>query len=878
MPPADNAFPHLTFERVREGRPDFPKTPRSSERQKEILKDKPGHAAQLDASMEKLRSRWHTVRKSRAEDGLPDLPAGQPMVVVVDEGANLEFLRSSFDFEIVAESDDGYVLVLSEDADLVKFGDTLKKFLENKYGGGSAARLYELCEAPESRLERILSPGIYENWNQIKDTQTVVVDVSISCTGTQGIPDFPPQADDETDEHYETRRQSYLERHHEILVAWDDLQLERETGFTKFVGDYGGEVLDVFQDSDHGVFSLPDCFTVRVRISGMCLKDLAENHPQLFEITEVEGVESPLAEASEGGDAGPELTPPNADAPAVCVIDSGMQEDHVYLQPAILASEARCFIPGESETDTADYVSPNGHGTRVAGALLYPDALPLTGEAQQLPCWVHNARVLDRLNQVPESLMPALYMEHVISHYSDAAREKPARIFNHSINSRAPYRGVHMSTWGAAIDKLSYDTDILVIQSAGNVPGNSTNPQNNGIKQHLDAGRSHPDYLLEPSCRLRNPGQSLNALTVGSISPATWQDANYAGIAGDGHPSAFTPAGPGIWKSIKPDVVEVGGDFARSNATPVQIVRRQALSLNLPRSTMHSPGAVAQDAVGTSFSAPKVAHIAAQVAQALPDEPCLLYRALVANSARWPAWAEDHTDKLAMVRLLGYGVPSLDRATQNTEHRITLISSDAQWIPAREAHVYHVPVPEQLRSPEEEFLIRVDVTLSYASKPRRTRRLHRGYLATWLDWQVSRQGETFDSFCSRTFRDGNAAEQDGDEFFRWMLREQSNWGEIQDISRQNGTLQKDWCYIKSHELPPDFCIAVRGHPGWDPSPDSQAKYALVVSFEAVNEDLQIYQHVRAAVEAQVEAVEAQAEIEVRERVQVVAAPEEDAGE
>ncbi len=60
-------------------------------------------------------------------------------------------------------------------------------------------------------------------------------------------------------------------------------------------------------------------------------------------------------------------------------------------------------------------------------------------------------------------------------------------------------------------------------------------------------------------------------------------------------------------------------------------------------------------------------------------------------------------------------------------------------------------------------------------------------------------------------------------------------------------------------------------PGWDPSPNTQAKYALVVSFEAVNEDLQVYQHVRTAVEAQVE-------IEMRERVQVVAGSEEDAEE
>jgi hypothetical protein len=74
-------------------------------------------------------------------------------------------------------------------------------------------------------------------------------------------------------------------------------------------------------------------------------------------------------------------------------------------------------------------------------------------------------------------------------------------------------------------------------------------------------------------------------------------------------------------------------------------------------------------------------------------------------------------------------------------------------------------------------------------------------------------------------------------------------------------LQKDWCYIHSHELPPDFCIAVVGHPGWDPSPETKAKYALAVTFEAVNEDLRVYQPIRVAVEAMVP-------VEVQQRIEV----------
>ena len=47
-----------------------------------------------------------------------------------------------------------------------------------------------------------------------------------------------------------------------------------------------------------------------------------------------------------------------------------------------------------------------------------------------------------------------------------------------------------------------------------------------------------------------------------------------------------------------------------------------------------------RDETGSSFAAPKVARIAAQLQRLLPDQPALLYRALIVQSARWPTWAE----------------------------------------------------------------------------------------------------------------------------------------------------------------------------------------------------------------------------------------------
>jgi hypothetical protein len=45
-------------------------------------------------------------------------------------------------------------------------------------------------------------------------------------------------------------------------------------------------------------------------------------------------------------------------------------------------------------------------------------------------------------------------------------------------------------------------------------------------------------------------------------------------------------------------------------------------------------------------------------------------------------------------------------------------------------------------------------------------------------------------------------------------------------------------------------VAVRGHEGWARhNPDATARFALAVSIEAVNQDLRVYEHVQAEIQA-----------------------------
>ena len=141
--------------------------------------------------------------------------------------------------------------------------------------------------------------------------------------------------------------------------------------------------------------------------------------------------------------------PPPATAPTVCVIDSGIQEGHVLLEPAIDKTSSFSFLPDRPHSDVADFVRPGGHGTRVAGAVLYGETVVRSGEVP-LELWIENARILDDDCRLPVELFPPAAMREVIEKFHLGPRG--TRIFNHSINAASPCRTRHMSAWAAEMD------------------------------------------------------------------------------------------------------------------------------------------------------------------------------------------------------------------------------------------------------------------------------------------------------------------------------------------------------------------------------------------------------------------------------------------
>jgi len=856
MPDSSEQFPHISLRLVKEGIASAPPGGggRVSATTLANRGDAGGHGNKLKSSIDLIAINWQEEKKRREEEGKPELPDAVSFILQVDPDLFDADALKSFGIEVVADLEQGYIIGASADTELSELRKKIEQFINSQRGGGKVPEIWQILEGTQ-RPEYILSDNLKAEWDRILEQQEYIADIGVACIDVQEqYSRCPKRRENESSEKYQQRVNRWLGKHNLSPEEWDDLYSERTNQLQKFINQYNGEILRNIAGEEIGISRLPDSFSCRIRILGKGLKDLVLNFPYIFDVSEPDEFSLPSV-IPNGSESDRELfilEPPDPNAPKVCIIDSGIQELHPKLRAAIDSHHSKSWVPGELDM-TADYVRGGGHGTRVAGAVLYPRGILPTGR-QQAICWIQNARILDGSNQLPKKLFPPEVLEEIVRFYH---HHTGTRIFNHSVAGISPCRTQSMTPWAAAIDKLAWEKDVLFIVAAGNIEANASFVTRPSISAHMQAGRIYPDYLLAPSARVANPAQSFQALTVGSVAHIAYQNPPLKSIAEAGFPSSFSCSGLGIWSTIKPEVVEYGGDYVIDSPTSPSFTKPESVCPELVRSTLYGGKAVSSDAVGTSFAAPKVTHIAATLAATFPQESTLLYRALIVQSARLPTWTNESVVKLYQgIRTMGYGIPDLDRALGNSLNRITLKTQGSEIIRARQAKVYQVQIPEVLLREGEGFDILIEITLSYVAEPRRTRRHRRKYLSTWLDWTCSKKGEDPQKFLDRVLKEYNEAPEDADEgegLFRWTLgkrqfrpngddqrKPKGIDGIVKEVSRSTGTVQKDWAIVQSYDLREGFCVAVVGHEGWNNDPEATVPYSLVVSFEAINSAIAIY--------------------------------------
>lgn len=805
-------FPHLNFIQKISGKPRLFGFGSSNENTDFNKQNRQGHSEYLSNQTSNIRNDWSETYSNRLINNLAPLDENIiPIFLQVNPDIlTSDFNLQSFGIEIISEEDEGFIIGASLDG-LRTLETKINGFISEEHGTGKIADLWKIIEGKNWKAQHILSEDLYAKWNEIQDDELYRLEVSIAFDKPIGKEPDPIKQGGE----------ARLRKYRELIVEREDRLMNRENDFERFINHYG--------EITSGLVSLEDSFGCEVEISGKGLKDLVFNFPFVFEVSEIEKVGG-IEGNSEGEPSFEiEILPPERNSPEIGVIDSGIMEGHKYIAPAIKSANSKSYIDGDNST--ADLVTGGGHGTKVCGAILYPNGITSLPSQYQLPCFIRNLRVLNGEGKLVNKF-PAELMQRIVEENEDCT------IFNLSINSKAPFRKKHMSSWAATIDSLIHEKNVLLIISTGNIPIVD-------IRHYLNNGLDYPDYLKTPFCRLANPAQSSFALTVGSINHALFEDSNWKSIGAIGTISAFSRIGTGIWGKIKPDVVELGGGLVVSKNGMNLIRENELTSPELLRSTFNEGSAYCKDSIGTSFATPKVTNIVAQLQKLYPESGANLLRALVVQGARLP---NDHffNPTKESIQHFGYGLPSIERVTKNSEYRITFYNTSK--ITAEEGHIYSLQIPRELRSQANEYDILIEVTLAFTAKVRRTRQKTKSYLSTWLDWTSSKFDEGTEAFINRSIKidsDQNAEEdiEDSDEVIKWKIRERNDWGEVKDINRNNSTVQKDWTIIPAFQLPEELSFSVRAHNGWDKNKE-EVPYALTVSIEVLNANVPIYESIR----------------------------------
>jgi len=554
-----------------------------------------------------------------------------------------------------------------------------------------------------------------------------------------------------------------------------------------------------------------------------------------------------------------------ANAPHVCIMDTGVNNGHPLLEHALHAKDMHTYHPDWPKHDESS------HGSEMAGIALYGDlAAALDSQEHiEVPHRLESVKILPSKGANSPKLWGAVTIESVGRvEVTDAKR---SRVFAMMTTSVGHLEG-NPSEWSATIDQLAFGRaalDVPALKAKFKAKDKIEETQRVPRLFVLSAGNVEwPEWAEYPNANatspVQNPAQAWNAITVGActhlVDIDTKKYIGYKPIAGRGHlsPSSTTSL---LWKGtawpFKPDVVAEGGNGSVDGLGLVDTGPESLRVLTTSNSPLDAPLAASGD---TSAAAAEVSRICAHVRARYPQYWPETIRALVVHGAEYtppmratlPANPRKE-DRERLLRTFGYGVVNLEQSEFSTAHRPTLVIQGEfnPYVRGKKSSVilgdmqlHDLPWPEEELRALGAAQVEMRVTLSYFVEPNPSSRGWQSkfrYQSHALRFAVKAATEDVKEFRARVNKaermEGEAGFSDPDSA-QWLYGHQL---------RSRGSLHSDVWTGTAAQLASKSHLAVFAVGGWWKDWEQlkqwkqPARYGLVISLKvAEGIDADIY--------------------------------------
>ncbi|MFD2512234.1 S8 family peptidase [Pontibacter locisalis] len=400
-----------------------------------------------------------------------------------------------------------------------------------------------------------------------------------------------------------------------------------------------------------------------------------------------------------------EIEPANENLPIVGIIDTGISNTTPLR--SILINDDHLNVTGVSS-----FIDNANHGTGVAGLAALGRDPYLTGYRGKFSA---DARLLSI--KILDGGHGGISDNDVLKLLKEAKLKYPQlKIYTLTIcYSQNKKDDEEISRYAYELDKFAHENDCLIfICTSNNNHASSVNTD----YDHL--------YFNQHHCNLSVPSESMNNITIGAAAEC-FRDGTFLGISpSKEYPTLYSrkyhvdfrryfKKGKINNRIFKPDVIEAGGDYELIETKYLKFIDKgpsasvQVISSDPTESFCYS--------IGTSFSAPLAANIAAKILKKYPNLRSQTIKALIVNAASLSNIGHPIPDDM-LNRIAGHGLVDPDKTVYSDNNSATIIIEDS--IEPEIIQTYPIKFPEYLIKDDlkkQNQLVRITATLCFSFEP-----------------------------------------------------------------------------------------------------------------------------------------------------------------